>query len=73
MENKKLLKKIAKLETVNDQMAAELSDLERLARALGFAEGIKTLKFAATEMLESEQNKKSRARKEDGTNQPPSN
>jgi hypothetical protein len=57
MTEKQLLKKIAKLETINDQMAAELQYLEKLARALGFAEGLKTLKAAALEMLESDQKK----------------
>lgn len=57
MKQKDLLKKIAKLETMNDQLAAELHYLEHLARALGFAEGLKTLKAAALEMLETEQKK----------------
>ncbi len=57
MNNKNLLKKIAKLETINDQLAAELNYLEQLAKALGFAEGLKTLKAAALEMLESDQKK----------------
>ncbi len=57
MRNKDLLKKIAKLETVNDQMAAELHYLEHLARALGFADGLKTLKAAALEMLATDQKK----------------
>ncbi|PIS02020.1 MAG: hypothetical protein COT85_07725 [Chlamydiae bacterium CG10_big_fil_rev_8_21_14_0_10_42_34] len=57
MKNKDLLKKIAKLETINDQLAAELHYLEHLAKALGFAEGLKTLKAAALEMLESDPTK----------------
>ncbi len=57
MKNKDLLKKIAKLESMNDQLAAELQYLEKLARSLGFAEGLKTLKAAALEMLESDHNK----------------
>ncbi len=68
--NKDLLKKIAKLESINDQLAAELHYLERLARALGFAEGLKTLKAAALEMLEADQ-KKTKA--EDEANPPLSN
>ena len=68
MKHKDLLKRIAKLESMNDQIAAELHYLERLARALGFAEGLKTLKSAALEMLEAE-NKKN-AKKEDGANPP---
>lgn len=57
MKSKDLLRKIAKLETINDQLAAELNYLQRLTRALGFAEGLKTLKAAAIEMLEAEQKK----------------
>jgi hypothetical protein len=55
MKHKDYIKKIAKLETQNDQLAAELNYLERLTRALGFAEGLKTLKAAAIEMLETDQ------------------
>jgi hypothetical protein len=57
MKSKDLIKKIAKLETINDQLAAELNYLEHLAKALGFAEGLKTLKAAALEMLETDQKK----------------
>jgi hypothetical protein len=57
MKEKALLKKIAKLESQNDQLAAELHYLEHLARALGFAEGLKTLKAAALEMLDSDPKK----------------
>ena len=52
-----MIKKIAKLESINDQLAAELNYLERLTRQLGFAEGLKTLKAAALEMLESDHKK----------------
>jgi len=54
MEYQKLLQKLAKLETMNDQLAAELDYLEKLTRALGFAEGLKTLKSAAIEMIEAD-------------------
>lgn len=57
MKHQDLLKKIAKLETINDQLAAELNYLEHLARALGFAEGLKTLKAAALEMLDTDPKK----------------
>ena len=50
MKQTDLLKKLAKLETINDQLAAEL-------HALGFADGLKTLKSAALEMLETDQKK----------------
>lgn len=51
-----LLRKIAKLETINDQITAELRYLDQLARSLGFQEGLKTLKEAALEMLEEGSN-----------------
>lgn len=57
MKNKDLVKKLAKMESINDQLAAEIRYLDQLARALGFAEGLKTLKSAALEMLEMDQNK----------------
>jgi hypothetical protein len=68
MKAKDLQKKIAKLETINDQLAAELSYLDQITRALGFAEGLKTLKEAAIEMLESEAGKENP--REDETNPP---
>ena len=61
MKEKELIKKIAKLETQNDQLAAEIHYLEQLTRALGFAEGLKTLKAAALEMLETDNKKSSKS------------
>ena len=57
MKNQDLLNKIAKLESINDQLASELRYLEKLAKSLGFAEGLKTLKAAALEMLEADKKK----------------
>ncbi|MBF8264003.1 MAG: hypothetical protein HW387_1668 [Parachlamydiales bacterium] len=54
MKNPEASKKLAKLETINDQLAAEISYLDQLARSLGFAEGLKTLKSAALEMIETD-------------------
>ncbi len=71
MKNKELLKKLAKLETINDQLAAELHFLEHLTRALGFAEGLKTLKEAALEMLDTDYKRK--VKSEDEANPPLSN
>lgn len=58
MKEQDLIKKIAKLETVNDQLAAEIHYLEQLTKALGFAEGLKTLKAAAIDMLETDKKEK---------------
>jgi hypothetical protein len=63
MNQQELLKKLAKLETMNDQLTAELNELNRLAYALGFAEGLKTLKSAAMELLAAD--KKNRPKKKD--------
>ena len=71
MKNTDLFKKIAKLETVNDQLSAEINYLESLTRALGFAEGLKTLKEAALEMIETDNKRK--VKSEDGANPPQSN
>ena len=71
MRNKELSKKIAKLESMNDQLSAEIHFLESLTRALGFAEGLKTLKEAALEMIEADNKRKIKS--EDGANPPQSN
>lgn len=68
MKHNDLLKKIAKLETMNDQLAAEIHYLEYLTRELGFAEGLKTLKEAALEMIETDYKKKIKS--EDEANPP---
>lgn len=52
MKEKELIKKIAKLETINDQLIAEFSYLNKITKKLGFQEGIKTLKEAAKELLQ---------------------
>ncbi|NGX30549.1 MAG: hypothetical protein KR126chlam4_00482 [Candidatus Anoxychlamydiales bacterium] len=54
MKKKDLIKKIAKLETINDQLVAEIEYVDLLARQIGFEEGLKTLKSAALEILEEE-------------------
>jgi hypothetical protein len=54
MNEAEYLKRIAKLESTNDQLVSELCYLEQLTKALGFAEGIKTLKEAALDMLEQD-------------------
>lgn len=47
-----LLKKLAELESVNDQLQAELRTLDVLMKEVGFSEGIATLKKAASEIIE---------------------
>jgi hypothetical protein len=54
MEQNKLLKRISELESINDQLISELRFLDSLLRKIGFEEGLKTLKFAAQEILEQD-------------------
>ena len=58
MREADLMQKIAKLETVNDQLLAEIQFLDDISRKLGFENGIKTLKKAAIELLQEQQNNK---------------
>ncbi len=55
-ENEKLLKKVSELESLNDQLLAELKYLDGLLKKIGFVEGLKTLKFAALEMIDQDKN-----------------
>lgn len=64
MHMNKLLEKIARLEFVNDQVVAELQHTDKLLRAIGFAEGLKGVKLAAREILEQEQAREARDKKE---------
>ncbi len=52
MNNTQMLKKISELESINDQLQAEIRYLDRLLKEIGFQEGLKTLKFAAKELIE---------------------
>ena len=51
MNDKEYEKKIAKLESLNDQLQAEFNHLNLLLKKVGFEEGIKSLKEAAKELL----------------------
>jgi hypothetical protein len=48
-------KRISELESINDQLSAELRYLDNLLKEVGFEEGLTTLKFAAIELLEEEE------------------
>jgi len=55
MDNTESLKRrISELESINDQLTAELRYLDRLLKEVGFEEGLSTLKFAALELLEED-------------------
>ena len=54
MSHDKLEKRIAQLESINDQLTCEFNHLNQILKKLGFDDGIKTLKEAAKEMLDKE-------------------
>lgn len=49
-----LKKRISELESMNDQLLAEMDYLNWLLKEIGFDEGLVTLKFAAEELLEQD-------------------
>ena len=51
-----MIRRISELESINDQLLTEVRNLDELLRKVGFDEGLKTLKFAATELMEEEEN-----------------
>lgn len=52
MTKTQLMRKIAQLESINDQLAAEVEYVDRLMRLLGFSEGLLTVKATAQEILD---------------------
>lgn len=54
MHMNKILKKLAYLEFVNDQLSTELHYVDKLLRAVGFADGLTSVKLAAQELCEQE-------------------
>ena len=53
MTKTQLLKKIAVLESINDQLSAEVEYVDRLMKLLGFSEGLLTVKSTAQDILEN--------------------
>lgn len=51
MKTKSLEKKIAYLEFENDQLHAEIEYVDRLLKLIGFSDGLETIKLAAQEIL----------------------
>lgn len=51
MTKAQLLKKIALLESVNDQLSTEVSYVDNLMKSVGFAHGLSTVKATAEEMI----------------------
>lgn len=52
MTKVQLLKKIAYLESVNDQLSTEVTYIDHLMRLIGFSEGLATVKATAQEILD---------------------
>ncbi len=57
MHMKKILERIAYLEFENDQLSTELHYVDKLLRAVGFSDGLSTVKQAAKELFEEEKQK----------------
>lgn len=53
MKKAELQKKIAALESIHDQLEAELSYIDSLMRLVGFAGGLATVKKTALELIET--------------------
>lgn len=50
MTKKDLVKKIARLESVNDHLLTELGYIDHLMRLVGFSGGLETVKLTAKEL-----------------------
>lgn len=51
MKKKELEQKIAYLESVNDQLSAEVAYIDQLMKLIGFVGGVETVKATATEII----------------------
>lgn len=54
MSKKQLLRKIAVLESINDQLQSEVNYVDQLMKIIGFSKGLETLKISAKELIEAE-------------------
>ena len=55
MSKEEMMKRISELESINDQLQAEIRYLDKLLKKAGFVEGIKTMKSAAEELIIEQQ------------------
>lgn len=65
MAKVKIEDEIARLESENDLLLAELSSLDELMQKVGFSEGIKTVRATAREMLQKNYNTQNQDEYED--------
>lgn len=54
MEKRELEQNLALLESVNDQLMAELSYVDNLLRSVGFSQGLESVKGVAAELLKEQ-------------------
>ena len=54
MTNEQMQKRICELESLNDQLLSEIRFLDQLLRQVGFEDGLKTLKYAAQELIDQD-------------------
>lgn len=54
MSREEMQKRISELESLNDQLLTEIRFLDQLLKQVGFEEGLKTLKFAAQELIDQD-------------------
>jgi hypothetical protein len=54
MKNQELEKNVAFLESVNDQLMAEIAYIDQLMRTIGFSDGLRTVKESAEELFREE-------------------
>lgn len=52
MTKAQLLKKIARLESINDQLSTEVTYVDQLMRIVGFSGGLETVKLTAQEIID---------------------
>jgi hypothetical protein len=53
MTKTQLLKEIAKLESINDQLQTEVEQVDQLMRLLGFSDGLASVKRSAREIIDN--------------------
>lgn len=58
MTRDQMMKRISELESLNDQLLTEIRYLDSLLKEVGFEDGLKTLKFAAEELIDQDKDQK---------------
>jgi len=66
MTKTQLLKKIAYLESVNDQLSTEVEYIDTLMRQIGFSDGLNTIKITAKELIDNPEMSRENAECDEG-------